>query len=202
MRSYVDAVNEVLKREGGYVNHPDDTGGATNFGITQRVYSTFKGRSVSSEDVKNMSRAEAVSIYKTQYWDKIQGDKIKSYEVAYVLFDQAVNRGVGASVKSAQKILGLTQDGGMGPMTLAALNAANASNFVSSFLADARSAYAQIAQIGNNATFLKGWLNRVQEMSDYVGVKPSTALGGVAGILLAAFFLILVINSSGRTKTA
>ena len=61
MPSHIDAIEKVLKHEGGYVDHPADKGGATNFGITQKVYEEFVKRKVTKDEIKNMPRGNAIA---------------------------------------------------------------------------------------------------------------------------------------------
>ena len=58
-----EIIEEVLEAEGGFVNDPDDLGGATNFGVTQKSYSAFLGSEASVDDVRNMTRDEAKECY-------------------------------------------------------------------------------------------------------------------------------------------
>lgn len=84
----------ILKAEGGYSNHPNDPGGATNKGITQRVYDAWRdARPIFRRPVKEITDPEVAAIYRERYWDAIDGD---AYEWPYnlVLFDLAVNSGV------------------------------------------------------------------------------------------------------------
>jgi lysozyme family protein len=197
--NYLTAINKVLEHEGGFVDHKSDPGGATNFGITKRVYEAFKGRKVSITEMKNMPKSDAVAIYKANYWDAIQGDLIKSYKIAFAMFDQAVNRGVSAAIKSAQKIIGAIQDGRMGAATLSTINGFNEEKFLSQYLADAIQAYQAIVdKKPSSAVFLKGWLNRVQSISDYVKVKPAVAAGSLVLFLIIGFFLVRILSSKGK----
>ena len=190
--NWQEAINKVLAHEGGFVFDPADSGGATNFGITKAVYEKFKGRSVTVDEIKNMPKSDAVLIYKRDFWDAIGGDKINSYKIAYALFDQAVNRGVSASVRSAQRILGVNPDGKMGPSTIDKINRQNETDFLSKFLADAEKFYRDlVARRPKDAKFLKGWLNRISSISDYVGVKPAAAGIGALVLVTGIFFLIL-----------
>ncbi len=171
MSNFLKAVEKVLAHEGGFVNHPLDRGGATNWGITQKTLSSYENRSVSVDYVKNLSRGNAISIYKALYWDKVRGDDINSYAIAFTLFDQAVNRGISSAVKQAQTILRLSSDGIMGTNTVNALNSVNEKEFLADYLAACEAWYRRI--VANNPSqkvFLAGWLNRVQSMRDYLGV--------------------------------
>lgn len=193
--NYQDAINKVLLHEGGFVNNPNDRGGPTNFGITQKVYEAFKGRKVSVEEIRNMPKADAVAIYKKNYWDQVGGDKIKFYSVAFAIFDQSVNRGVSAAVKQAQRILGVQADGKAGTGTLAMINAASELDFLNKYLAASENAYRSIAQNPGQDGFLKGWLNRLSSLSKYTAEnlgKPNAATaGGLALVLLVGAYLIL-----------
>lgn len=194
------AILKVLQHEGGFVNHPLDPGGATNWGITQKVYEKFKGRRVTLEEMRRMPKSDAIAIYKRDYWDKVRGDSIRSYNVAFAMFDQAVNRGVSASVKQAQKVTGMIQDGIIGPATLNAINSMSETEFLEKYLAESIAAYkAIVARRPASDVFLDGWLKRVDSISDYVGVKPAiAAISGV--VLIAGFFLIFFLSS--KTKIA
>lgn len=189
--NYVDAINKVLEHEGGFVNDPSDSGGATNFGITQKVYEAFKGRTVSVLEIQKMPKSDAILIYKREYWDKVQGDNLKSYKVAFALFDQAVNRGPSSAIKAAQKVVGIPQDGKIGAATLGKINQTDEKVFLEKFLADAIAFYNKLAVTRpKDAKFLSGWLSRVNSISDYVGVKPYQAVGGIVFLLVGIFLLI------------
>jgi len=89
------ALSFVLKWEGGYSNHPEDPGGATNLGITQSVYNSWRrSKGLPVQDVRNITREEAAQIYKERYWDPLQLDGANpAFQLA--AFDAAVNHGVG-----------------------------------------------------------------------------------------------------------
>lgn len=203
--NFYTAVEKVLKHEGGFVDDPKDSGGATNWGITRNTYASWLGRSpasVSVDEVRRMPKADAIAIYKRNYWDAIGGDKIKSYNVAFTLFDQAVNRGVRAAVMQAQAVVGTPQDGKIGPITLDAINRIPESAFLAKYLGHSIAFYQKLAAARpKDQRFLKGWLNRVQSIADYVGVKPETvAISGFA--LVAGLFFLIYLLKSPRRKIA
>ena len=113
-----------------------DLGGLTKFGISKKSYPNL--------DIAGLTIEQAISIYKRDFWDKIMGDQIKFFPVAYAIFDQAINRGVVTAIINAQKVVGVKQDGVMGPMTLAAINAKTDENFRSSFLDISEQSYRNI----------------------------------------------------------
>lgn len=197
--NYVDAIEQVLKHEGGFVNNPLDKGGATNWGITQRVYEAFKGRKVTIDEIKSMPKSEAIAIYKRNYWDAIGGDAIRFYSVAFSLFDQAVNRGVSAALKQAQSVLGLTPTGRLDPSFISSLNAIKEEKFLSDFVKASKDAYnAIVSKNPSQSIFLKGWLNRVTSLENYslknLGqLNTKTVVSGIA-LILGCFFLIYFLR--------
>lgn len=146
-------VDRVLKHEGGYVDHPSDPGGATNFGITERVARAYgyKGH------MRNLPRETAIAIYRGQYWNAVKGDQLPS-AFAFQVFDAAVNHGVGNAVRWMQRAAGVADDGKIGPMTLGAVMKANPADLVLAFNAIRLNFYASLSTFG---TFGKGWTRRV-----------------------------------------
>jgi lysozyme family protein len=120
--NYEKALEMVFKHEGGYVNHKSDPGGCTNYGITIKTLRAFRGsKDVDCEDVKNLSRDEAMLIYRQNYWDKVKGDELPAgFDVA--VFDFAVNAGIKRAIKTLQEVVKVDTDGIIGPKTLAAVN--------------------------------------------------------------------------------
>jgi lysozyme family protein len=86
----------TLKFEGGFVNNPNDPGGATSLGVTQRTLAAWRHKPVSVGDVRSLSTAEAGDIYRAMYWAHIGGDTLPK-GVDLMAFDIAVNMGTGRS---------------------------------------------------------------------------------------------------------
>ena len=77
--NFFKSLELVLKHEGGFVDHPEDPGGATNKGITHKTYSDFLGRPLEDvSELKNIPDEHVELIYKQGYWDKIKGDQLPS----------------------------------------------------------------------------------------------------------------------------
>ena len=114
MADFKKAILIIIKHEGGYVNDPKDPGGETKFGISKRAFPSI--------DIKNLTLDKACELYKVNYWNPIQGDLVKSQDIATNLFDFVVNAGIYAGVKTIQKVLNVISDGKLGPGTLAAIN--------------------------------------------------------------------------------
>jgi lysozyme family protein len=160
---------DLLKVEGGFVNYPDDNGGATNRGITYRAYEAYYKNEhgvVSNEaDHINMSTVEARTIYKDCYWNRVHADLLPS-GVDVLIADMAVNSGVSAASKCLQRAVNAETDGVIGPKTLAKVDAVGSNILIHKVFLLRREAYFNIAAIRNNVRFYKGWINRLNHMYD------------------------------------
>lgn len=162
----------ILKWEGGFVDDPDDLGGATNRGVTIGTYATYckkKGYPAPTvERLKNLSEKDWAEILKTMYWDRWKADDIKSQSVANILVDWVWASG-GNGIKIPQQVLGVTVDGIVGPKTLAALNARNPKELFEE-IKEARVQFIEdiCRKRPANNKFKKGWLNRINNLQ-YVG---------------------------------
>ena len=123
---------EKLKKSEGTVfeNHPNDTAGATRFGIItddlkEVKLDQNKDGIIDWKDVRDLDEQSALKVTKQLYWDKLSGDSITNQSVAEFIIDGSFNMGRGLIVKYIQEILELTIDGKFGPKTLAAVNSAN-----------------------------------------------------------------------------
>ena len=155
MASFDPAVAKTLIREGGarFTDNPDDRGGATKYGISQRAYPNL--------DIANLTEDQAKAIYKRDYWDKVCGDQLKSQAVAENVFDTAVNMGPVTATKLAQMTLGIGVDGKFGADTLKAANAADANEFLAEYTLAKIARYAAICNKDRSQSrFLLGWINR------------------------------------------
>lgn len=151
----------ILKRwEGGFVNNPNDPGGATNMGVTLATYRKFFGAGKTVADLKRMSEREWTEIMRT-YWDECKADGILNQSIANIVVDFNVNAGIRGKM-CVQKALGCKPDGIFGKLTLAALNADN-QECVFCKIKKARCGYYEdvVRNRPSSAVFLKGWLNRV-----------------------------------------
>jgi lysozyme family protein len=171
------AIEKVLKIEGNFVNNPLDRGGATNFGITQKTYESYVGRKVSVSEIENMRVDEAREIYKRNYWDAIGGDYITSFPVAYIIFDQAVNRGVSSALRQACKVAEVVQEGSINSAIIKAINMYDPELFIMEYLSASEDFYiALVAKDPTQKVFIKGWLNRVDKIRTYAEAQMGQAV--------------------------
>jgi lysozyme family protein len=134
MKTVQEIANEILTREGGYVNDPDDPGGATNFGVTigtmARLGLDLDGDGkITAEDVKRLTKAQARDIFVKYYFERPGIGQLPTSIQASV-FDMYVNAGANA-VRILQKLLNemgqtIDVDGAIGPQTIEAAEIAQA----------------------------------------------------------------------------
>lgn len=149
MTDFDTAMKRLLPHEGGYVNDPRDPGGETKFGISKRSYPKV--------DIKNLTWDQAKAIYKRDFWDKIEGDSLPMV-VSYQLVDAAINSGIDRSSRWVQRAVGATQDGDIGPATVAAIRATDPNDIAFRFLGF-RLQF--MTDLGTWERFGKGWARRI-----------------------------------------
>lgn len=147
----------VLRSEGGFVDNRADPGGATNMGITRATLSNWMRHPALIADVQALSVETATAIYQAQYWSAVQGDNLPA-GVDFAAFDFAVNSGSATAIKKLQATLGVTVDGIIGPITLAAATKAEPVGVINA-LSNARLIYLQ--SLPTWGTFGGGWSKRV-----------------------------------------
>lgn len=155
----------ILQWEGGFVNDPDDLGGATNKGITIGAFTEYKKRKGQKAptvgDLKNISDAEWHDVFKSLYWDRWKADEIKSQAVANILVDWVWASG-SHGIKRPQRLLGVKADGIVGKQTIAALNAMDAATLFKMIKDDRAKFIDEICKARpKNEKYRKGWMNRI-----------------------------------------
>ena len=152
----------ILEHEGGYVNDPDDRGGATNQGITQKTYTAWlKDNGLKKRDVSRITDAEVADIYRERYWLEGQCDSL-STPSDLIHFDACVNHGPRNAIKILQRSIGVRSDGHFGPKTLAAVQEWHAGDLADAMLWERLRFYRKIVlRDSRQNKFLLGWLSRV-----------------------------------------
>lgn len=141
--TFKQALKFVLKWEGGYVNNPNDKGGATNKGITQNTYNSWlKSQGKASKDVRNITDSDVEQIYYKNYWLAAGCDKM-SKDFALLAFDTAVNMGV----SRVQEFLKAAQW-----------------KYPDKFILARAEKYNEFANVASQRGFLHGWLNRLFDL--------------------------------------
>jgi lysozyme family protein len=165
MSDFQKALEKTLKNEGGYTleNVAGDKGGQTYAGIARNIFPHWDGWGLidKGDTSSDALKQEVSDFYKTQFWNPIRGDEIIKDEIAFSVFDFAVNAGIKTAVRAAQVAIGETPDGSIGMSTLAALNTADPKEFNVLFALAKIARYAQICNKNRDQSkFLLGWINR------------------------------------------
>ena len=159
MSGFDQSLAKTLAHEGGYSNLKADPGGATMRGVTQAVYDTYRrSMGLPLRPVRQIETHEIQSIYRTRYWSLVKADSLPA-GVGYVVFDGAVNSGVGRSVKWLQRALGIPADGVVGPQTIEAAKNHHDHDALVDRICDIRLAF--LKSLKTWPVFGKGWANRV-----------------------------------------
>jgi lysozyme family protein len=146
----------LVAHEGDFADLENDAGGKTRFGVTEAVARAagYAG------DMRELPLNLAKSIYRSQYWDAVRGDELPA-DVRYYVFDAAAASGVRQSILWLQRALGVAADGVLGPVTLAAANAANPGRLKARLLSQ-RLRF--MAGLSNWPSFSRGWSRRVADL--------------------------------------
>lgn len=137
----------IIEREGGMVEHPKDPGGLTKYGISRRAYPDL--------DIRNLTKADAVTIYLRDYLRKYNLHQLQSVANAEIVCDWLVNSGP-LAIKPLQQALRVTADGVIGPNTLTAIDGADTRTLLRARL----DYYVSVA----SHPFLKGWVHRLYQL--------------------------------------
>lgn len=147
------------RRKVGYVNIPQDRGGETKYGIAQKANPEV--------NVRNLDLRGALDVYEHKYWRAGFCDRL-SYPLSIIHFDGCVNHGVSRACKFLQRAAGVTEDGIIGRMTLAAVEARGQEQMIRRISDIRRNFYQQIVDRNpSQRIFLNGWMRRIDEVTEY-----------------------------------
>lgn len=155
--NYPRIMAHVFEFEGGWSDHPEDKGGATQFGVTIGVLGEWRGRPVTKAEVKALKKEEAAEIFRKRYWTPVAGDELPS-GIDLCVMDSGVNSGVSRGAKWLQRALTIKVDGKVGIATLAAAEAADPVVVINRMCDDRMNFLKSLPTWG---TFGKGWFRRV-----------------------------------------
>lgn len=173
-KTFDKALKIVLAYEGGYSNHPSDPGGPTNKGVIQRVYDGYRrGKGQPTRSVKQITNAELRDIYRRQYWELAQADRLPA-GVDLVVFDAAVNSGPSQAAKWLQRALRVRVDGDTGEATIAAANAHPDHDALCAEICRRR--LGMLQSLKTYPVFGRGWSRRV---GNVVAIGQAWAAGSV-----------------------
>lgn len=158
---FLEAVEVVLRHEGGLVEHPSDPGGLTNFGFSLR-----SNPDLGEDGIRNLTRDAAIARYYERWWKPNRYGLIDNVDVATKTFDLAVNMGAGGGHRILQRALvwlgePVAVDGLIGPQTAGAANRVDPERLLQMMRYKAAEYYFQLAERRKaSREFLFGWLRR------------------------------------------
>lgn len=159
-RNFARSLELVLKSEGGWSDNPKDPGGATMKGVTLANFRRYVKADATKDDLRHITDAQVATVYRRFYWDAVAGAELPD-GVDYATFDFAVNSGPSRAAKYLQGVLGILQDGRIGPATVKAAQGKK-SDVVVNAICDARLSFLQ--RLPTWGDFGKGWTSRVSSV--------------------------------------
>lgn len=156
--TFDQAFDALLSHEGGYVFDPRDPGGETRHGISKRSYPHL--------DIKNLTLADAKALYKRDFWDRAQCDRLPA-DLAFAVFDAAVNSGIGQAIRWLQRSLNVADDGVVGALTLAAVQRFDDTSALCARFSGHRLEF--MTRLSTWDHFGRGWARRVATNLQRVG---------------------------------
>jgi len=171
--NYAKCLEVVLQYEGGKVDHPNDKGGRTAFGVTQRNFDAWLANNRKpTRDVWTITKEEISAFYHEEYWVPCRCD-LMPMGVDMVVFDASVNHGVSRAIKWVQRYFKLEEVGSFGPKTTEAMRSlTNPEHFISWYLSTRREFFGKIVERDpSQVVFLKGWMNRVNKLEQIVSIR-------------------------------
>ena len=163
-KNFPKALQHVLDTEAGFQYDPKDAGnklpdgrqGCTNLGVTQYMWEAFVGHPVSTEDMKRLNKERVARFYKHKYWDPVKADNLPD-GIDYLVFDFAVNAGPGRAIKILQSVVGVPEDGLIGPKTLKAVESITPATLIQVYTEAKEDFYKSLDAF---KIYGKGWLAR------------------------------------------
>lgn len=159
----------IFKAEGKFSDNKADRGGATNYGVTQSTYNTWRIKMhLPQQSVKLATPAECKSLYLSEYWTSAKCELLPQ-PVDLVFFDMVVNSGQVTAAKRLQMALGVKPDGVIGPASRKAIEAADPLQLAKRFIDFREDFYEEITERDpSQLVFLKGWKNRLNHLREVI----------------------------------
>lgn len=150
MITFEKAIERVLAHEGGYIDHPEDPGGRTKWGISQAAYPHL--------NIASLTREQAIAIYKRDYWTPVANTVPSA--VAFQAMDAAVNHGIGNAIRFLQRAVDVADDGHWGPASKAAAKQLSEDDLLFRFLAERLNF---MTKLRTWDAFGRGWVRRIAQ---------------------------------------
>jgi lysozyme family protein len=169
--TFDEAMKFLIADEGDtFTDDPDDSGGPTKFGVTQKAYSRFLGFPVTSDMMKALTFDDVVPFYRHEFWTPLNCNRIKEAGIATAIFDTAVLYGITQAGVMAQQTLNLSGgllrvDGLIGDRTIELLNQIPRSAFLNDFKRFVMQRIDHLVKTNpRTEKFRQGWENRARRL--------------------------------------
>ena len=162
------ALKFTLDEEGGYLDDPRDRGGATNRGVIQASYDSWRrNRGLAVQDVRLMPDNEVRDLYRERFWDAGHCGELPM-PLAVAHFDWCVNHGPKGALATLQQALGVAEDGLWGPTTASVAAKSTSAAYIRYDGLRRQWYLKRAAEAPDQAVFLTGWLKRVDRLDTYI----------------------------------
>ena len=162
--TFDEAFEKLIGHEGGFTDDRNDpgnwTGGKIGAGELRGTKYGIAANSYPTEDIKNLTVDRAKAIYRRDYWNKVMSDELPA-AIRYAVFDAAVNSGVRQSVRWLQRAVAVKDDGVIGPVTMAAINAQDPQALLRRMLSQRLRFMTDLTAWPN---FSRGWARRIADL--------------------------------------
>lgn len=189
MANFGLALEIVLKNEGGFVDDPEDAGGATKEGISLRFLQSLNAdelhkcsinkETINIDTIKQLTESQINSIYYNEFWLHAPYEQLTNQEIANNIFDSHVSMGLETATKILQRAINqfygidrLIVDGQFGNATLATtnalcnLNSKSVDQLKGFFILKRISEYVKIIyRHPEDVKFINGWSKRAKEIN-------------------------------------
>lgn len=162
-RNFARALPLVLKHEGGYVDHPRDPGGATNKGVTIATFRRYVKKDGTKADLRAITDKQVATVYYRHYWSAVNAQALPA-GVDYAVFDFAVNSGPHRAAQFLQRVVGISDDGRIGPKTIEAVEKMPAAIIIKRLCGNRLD---WLKRLKTWSTFGRGWTRRVQDVEHH-----------------------------------
>lgn len=194
MADYRVLIPIIKKWEGGFSDNPNDSGGATNKGVTLATFRQFYGQNKTVNDLKAITDAQWLNIFLSGYWNKVRATEINNQSIANIIVDWAWASGPDTAARKVQKIVNVDVDGIVGPKTLAAINAYNPQQLFDRIKSERISFVENLVKNRpKDSVFLTGWKNRINSFFFEAGGKVSNIIQEQGLLIGAACLLIFLV---------
>lgn len=172
-REITAMIDRLIEREGGFVDHPNDVGGCTKYGVIRATLETHRGRPTTCADVMALTLDEARAIYRRFWFDhsRLRLSQWPYRRLAEVTLDASIMFSLGRemSVRWAQTAINaqrprqapIAVDGWAGPATMAAMVMCSEGRLITWVVAERLRKHARVVKSSpSQAAFIEGWVNR------------------------------------------